>query len=284
MPDLDTILFLVIDGLVWGCIIALIALGLSLIFGIMNIINIAHGDLFMVGAVISVLVFDQFGSFWPALFVAPIVLGAVSLPVERWVLRPFEQKPLNTLIATLGLSFIIQQVVLMTWGGRPRRVPAPVDFTIDLFGVTFPGYRLVAGGVGLLLLGLLWLVMYRTTFGVRLRAAIDQPEVADAMGIDTSRLRMMTFGLGVALAAAGGVLAAPIRNVFFLMGFDVLLMSFIVVIVGGLGSLLGTLVAALTLSGTEGLLSAFLEPVEARIIILLLMAAIVVVRPKGLFA
>src|SRR5690606_36100896 len=198
--------------------------------------------------------------------------------------RPFEQNPLNTLIATLGLSFLIQQLVLMTWGGRPRRVLAPVEFTVDLSGVVFPGYRLVAGGLGLVLLGLLWLVVYKTSFGVKLRATIDQPEVADAMGIDTSRIRMLTFGLGVALAAAGGVLAAPIRNVFFLMGFDVMLMSFIVVIVGGLGNLLGTLVAALVLSGTEGFLSAFLAPVSARIVILILLAAVVVFRPRGLFS
>ncbi|MFO7294056.1 MAG: branched-chain amino acid ABC transporter permease [Actinomycetes bacterium] len=284
MPETSTIFFLLVDGLIWGCIVALIALGLSLIFGIMNIINMAHGDLFMLGAVISVLVFDRLGSIWPALLIAPLILGIVALPTERYVLRPFEQKPLNTLIATLGLSFIIQQLVLMTWGGRPRRVPAPVEFTVDLFGVVFPGYRLVAGGLGLVLLGLLWLVVYKTSFGVKLRATIDQPEVADAMGIDTSRIRMLTFGLGVALAAAGGVLAAPIRNVFFLMGFDVMLMSFIVVIVGGLGNLLGTLVAALVLSGTEGFLSAFLAPVSARIVILILMAAVVVFRPRGLFS
>ena len=284
MPETSTIFFLLVDGLIWGCIVALIALGLSLIFGIMNIINMAHGDLFMLGAVISVLVFDRLGSIWPALLIAPLILGIVALPTERYVLRPFEQKPLNTLIATLGLSFIIQQLVLMTWGGRPRRVLAPVEFTVDLFGVVFPGYRLVAGGLGLVLLGLLWLVVYKTSFGVKLRATIDQPEVADAMGIDTSRIRMLTFGLGVALAAAGGVLAAPIRNVFFLMGFDVMLMSFIVVIVGGLGNLLGTLVAALVLSGTEGFLSAFLAPVSARIVILILMAAFVVFRPRGLFS
>jgi branched-chain amino acid transport system permease protein len=283
VPDLSVLLFLVVDGLIWGSIVALIALGLSLIFGIMRIINMAHGDLFMLGAVLAVLVSDGLGSLWPALVIAPLVLGLAAMPMERWVLRPFEGKPLNTLIGTLGLSFIIQQVVLMTWGGTPTRVVAPITFTVQMFGVAYPGYRLVAGGIGLVLLALLWAIIYRTAFGVRLRATIDQPEVADAMGINTSRVRMATFGLGAGLAAAGGVLAAPIRNVFYLMGFDVLLFSFIVVIVGGLGSLIGTFVAALTLSGTEGLLSAFVQPVEARIVILLLMAALVLVRPRGLF-
>jgi branched-chain amino acid transport system permease protein len=283
MPDLSVLLFLVVDGLIWGSIVALIALGLSLIFGIMRIINMAHGDLFMLGAVLAVLVSDSLGSLWPALFIAPLILALVAMPMERWVLRPFEGKPLNTLIGTLGLSFIIQQVVLMTWGGTPRRLAAPVTFTVQMFEVAYPGYRLVAGGIGLVLLALLWAIVYRTPFGVRLRATIDQAEVADAMGINTSRVRMLTFGLGAGLAAAGGVLAAPIRNVFYLMGFDVLLFSFIVVIVGGLGSLIGTFVAALTLSGSEGLLSAFVQPVEARIVILLLMAVLVLVRPRGLF-
>jgi branched-chain amino acid transport system permease protein len=283
IPELSVLLFLLVDGLIWGFIVALIALGLSLIFGIMRIINMAHGDLFMLGAVLAVLVTDTLGSFWPALVIAPLVMAVAAMPVERVILRPFEGRPLNTLIATLGLSFIIQQVVLITWGGTPTRLAAPVGFTVQMFGVAFPGYRLVAAGMGLVLLGLLWAVVYRTAFGVRLRATIDQPEVADAMGINTSRVRMLTFGLGAGLAAAGGVLAAPIRNVFYLMGFDVLLFSFIVVIVGGLGSLIGTFVAALTLSGTEGLLSAFVQPVEARILILLLMAALVLVRPRGLF-
>lgn len=283
IPELSVLLFLVVDGLIWGLIVALIALGLSLIFGIMRIINMAHGDLFMLGAVMAVLITDGLGSLWPALIIAPLVMAVAAMPVERVILRPFEGRPLNTLIATLGLSFIIQQVVLMTWGGTPERLVAPVSFTVEMFGVAFPGYRLVAAGIGLVLLGLLWAVVYRTAFGVRLRATIDQPEVADAMGINTSRVRMLTFGLGAGLAAAGGVLAAPIRNVFYLMGFDVLLFSFIVVIVGGLGSLIGTFIAALTLSGTEGLLSAFVQPVEARILILLLMAALVLFRPRGLF-
>jgi branched-chain amino acid transport system permease protein len=283
VPELDVLLFLVVDGLIWGCIIALIALGLSLIFGIMRIINMAHGDLFMLGAVLAVIVSDRLESFWPAVIVAPAVVGLASMPVERWILRPFEGRPLATMVGTLGLSFIIQQSVLMTWGGTPRRIFPPVNFVVDIAGVAVPGYRLVAAGVGVLLLALLWGLVYATPFGLRLRATIDQPEIADAMGIDTSRIRVLTFALGAALAGAGGVLAAPIRHVFYLMGLDVLLFSFIVVIVGGLGSLGGTLIAALALSGMEGLLSGFFQPVFARILILLLMAGLVVIRPRGLF-
>ncbi len=284
MPDIvSNLLFLFADGIIWGIIIALIALGLSLIFGIMGIINMAHGDLYMIGAVLAVVLSDWLGIFLPALIIVPIIVGVLSMPLERWVLRPFEGKPLITMVGTIGLSFIIQQSVLMTFGGTPKIVHFPVHGVVDLFGVPYPRYRLFAAAVGLLLIGLLWLVLYRTGFGVFVRATMEEPDIADAIGINTSSIRIMTFGLGAGLAAAGGVLAAPIRQVFFLMGSDVILISFIVVIVGGLGSLQGALIVALIFSSVEALLSAALDPVQSKAVIMLLMALILVFRPHGLF-
>jgi branched-chain amino acid transport system permease protein len=283
VPDLlSNLLFLLVDGLVWGLIIALIALGLTLIFGIMGIINMAHGDLYMVGAVLAV-VLGTWANFWLALVLAPIILGIVALPVERWVLRPFEGKPLVTMVGTIGVSFIIQQVVLMTFGGTPKIVAYPIFGVVNLFGGPYPAYRIFAACAGLILIGALWLFIYRTNFGIYVRATMEVPDMADAIGINTSLIRVVTFGLGAGLAAAGGVLAAPIRQVFFLMGADVILLSFIVVIVGGLGSLKGALVAALAISAVEGLLSAALDPVQARATIMMLMALVLVFRPRGLF-
>lgn len=279
---LSTLLFLVADGLIWGSLIALIALGLTLIFGIMGIVNMAHGDFFMIGAVLAVAVTGRLGTFWPALLVAPAVVGLLALPLERWVLRPFEGKPLVTLVGTIGLSFIIQQLALMTFGGTPRRLEEPVSFVIAFAGVALPGYRAVAAGAGLVLVAALWLLVYRTDLGVFIRATMEHPEIADAIGIDTGRIRVLTFGLGAALAAAAGVLAAPITQVFYLMGNDVLLFSYIAVIVGGLGSLEGALAAALVLSGVEALLAAVLSPIEARAAILLVMAMVLLARPRGL--
>lgn len=279
---LSTLLFLVADGLIWGSLIALIALGLSLIYGIMGIINMAHGDFFMIGAVLAVALTGWLGAFWPALLVAPLVVGLLALPLERWVLRPFEGKPLVTLVGTIGLSFVIQQLALMIFGGTPRRLEEPLSFVVAFAGVAMPGYRIVAAAVGLVLIAVLWLLVYRTDLGVRIRATMEHPEIADAVGIDTSRVRVMTFGLGAALAAAAGVLAAPITQVFYLMGNDVLLFSFIVVIVGGLGSLEGALAAALALSGVEALLTAVLSPIEARAAILFVLAMVLLVRPRGL--
>lgn len=279
---LSTVLFLLADGLIWGSLIALIALGLSLIFGIMGIVNMAHGDFFMIGAVLAVALTGWLGAFWPALLVAPVVVGLLALPLERWVLRPFEGRPVVTLVGTIGLSFVIQQLALMIFGGTPRRLEEPVSFVVAFAGVSLPGYRVVAASVGLVLVAALWGLVYRTDFGVRVRATMEHPEIADAVGIDTSRVRVVTFGLGAALAAAAGVLAAPITHVFYLMGNDVLLFSYIVVIVGGLGSLEGALVAALVLSGVEALLTAVLSPIEARAAILLVMAMVLLVRPRGL--
>jgi branched-chain amino acid transport system permease protein len=279
---LYNLLFLFTDGIIWGIIIALISLGLSLIFGIMGIINMAHGDMYMIGAVLAVVVMGWFGTLLPALILVPTAVGLLAMPLERWVLRPFEGKPLINMVATIGVSFIIQQCVLMSFGGTPKIVPYPINGNVNLFGISYPWYRLFVAGVGTLLIGLLWLTMHRTNFGIYIRATMENPDMADSIGINTNIVRAGTFGLGVGLAAAAGVLAAPINQVFFLMGSDVSLLCFIVVIVGGLGSLEGTLIAALILSGVEGLLSAVLDPVQGKAAIMLLMALILVFRPRGL--
>lgn len=280
---LSTVAFLFIDGIIWGLMIALIALGLSLIFGIMGIINMAHGDIYMVGAALALVFSGITGSFWPTLIIVPLIVGIFAMPVERWILRPYEGKPLTTMVATIGVSFIIQQVTLIVFGGEPHMVREPINFTVQLFGVGYSGYKIIAAVISIACISLFWLALHRTNFGVYIRATMEQPEMSDAIGINTSLIRAVTFGIGVSMAAFGGVLAAPIHKVFYLMGADVILFSFIVVIVGGLGNLQGTLVAALLLSAIEGVLCAFFEPINARVIILLFMALVVVFRPRGLF-
>lgn len=275
--------FLVFNGLVNGLLIALIALGLALVFGIMRIINMAHGDLYMLGAV-GAVVFSGMGiSFWVALVVLPLLLGGLAMPFERFVLRPLEDSALATMVATIGLSFILQQLALITFGGQPRRLDEPVSFDVQILGTTFPGYRLVAAGIGVVLLAAVWVLVYRSRLGLSLRATIERPDIADAMGINTSRVRAASFGLGTALAAVGGVLAAPINNVSHLMGNQILLVAFIVVIVGGLGSLGGALIVALVMAAVEGGITAYITPVEAQISVLILMAIVVLIRPRGVF-
>lgn len=272
-----------LNGFVWGLIIALIALGLSLVFGLIEIINIAHGELFMLGAVLAWYVIRATGNFWLALVVVPPVVGALGIVIERGVLRPVEHKPIVTILATFGLSLILQQSVLATFGGAPQRIEEPVPGLIPLLGTFFPVYRVFVAGCSVLALAGLWLFLYKTRYGMWMRAVRQDREMALALGIPSQQVYMLTFGLGAALAALGGVLAAPITSLEFQMGLDVLPTAFIVVIIGGLGSLQGTLVAALLLGLLEGLANVFVTPTTARIFSLVFMAAVLLLRPQGIF-
>ncbi len=284
MPEwLTTVLFLLVNGLIWGLIIALIALGLSLIFGVMGIVNMAHGDIYMIGAVIALTLAPYLGNFWLGLLIAPLIVAVVALPVERWVLRPYEGHHSVTMIATTGISFILQQGILATYGGIPKQMVNPWPVTFNLFGVAYQGYRLLIAVLSILILMLLWFFLYKTSYGILIRASIQDRDMASAMGIDVSKVLMTTFVLGSILAAIGGVLAAPVTQVFYLMGNDVVLLAFMVVIIGGLGSLAGTLVAALGLSSLEGVMSSVLTPIQSKAAILIVMVIVLMIRPRGLF-
>ena len=284
MPEgVGFILFYLINGLIWGLIIALISLGLSLIFGVMGIVNMAHGDIYMIGAMLSFYFVSLFGNFWISLLIVPLIVALIAAPTERFILRPFEGHPSVTMIATVGISFILQQVALATFGGIPKKISSPWEVSFDFLGVSYPGYRLLVAAISTLIIIGVWLFLYRTSLGILIRASMQDKEMASAMGINVNKVLIGTFVLGSVLAAIGGVLAAPISQVFYLMGNDVILLCFIVVIVGGLGSLEGTLIAALILSSVEGAMAAFLTPTEARAMIFIIMVAVLMLRPQGLF-
>ncbi len=284
MPEwLNTVLFLFVNGLIWGLIIALIALGLSLVFGVMGIVNMAHGDIYMAGAVIALALSSFIGNFWLGLLIAPLIIAIIAVPVERLILRPYEGHHSVTMIATTGISFIIQQLVLAVYGGVPQKMMNPWPVSFNLFGVAYEGYRLLIAAISILVLVAVWLFLYRTPYGILVRASIQDRDMASAMGIDVNKVLIVTFVIGSVLAAIGGVLAAPVTQVFYLMGNDVVLLAFIVVIIGGLGSLGGTLIAALGLSSLEGIMSAVLTPIQSKAAILVVMVIILTVRPRGLF-
>ena len=284
MPEpVVTVLFLLINGLIWGLIIALIALGLSLIFGVMGIVNMAHGDLYMWGAVLSFYLFGFIGNFWVALLLVPFLIALIAAPVERFILRPYEGHHSVTMIATTGISFILQQGALATYGGIPKQLSDPFPVSFNLLGVAYPGYRLLIACISMAIIAGIWVFLYRTSYGILIRASIQDRGMAAAMGINTNRVLVATFVLGSILAAVGGVLAAPVTQVFYLMGNDVILLSFIVVIIGGLGSLGGTLVAALGLCSVEGMMSAILTPTQSKAAIFVIMIVILIIRPRGLF-
>lgn len=284
MPEIIyTLLFLIINGLIWGSIVALIALGLSLIFGVMGIVNMAHGDLYMLGAVFSFCIVSISWNFWLSLILVPFAIILISAPIERFILRQYEGRHSATMIATLGISFIIQQIVLAFFGGNPKKMLDPWPISLQLLGTNYPCYRLLIACLSVLILIGIWLLLYKTSYGIFIRASIQDSDMASAMGIDVNKVLTTTFVMGCVLAGVGGVLAAPINQVYYLMGNDVMVLSFIVVIVGGMGSLKGTLIAALTLCSLEGAMVSVLSPTQARVAIFIIMIGVVLRRPRGLF-
>ncbi|WP_332900275.1 MULTISPECIES: branched-chain amino acid ABC transporter permease [unclassified Haladaptatus] len=272
-----------INGLSWGITIALIALGLNLIFGLLEIVNMAHGSLYMLGAVTGWFVVDATGSFFLALLIAPIAVAVIGVVLERVVLRPIEDDISITLIATFGFLLIFQQLALLTFGPGTRTIEAPITATLQFAGLSYSAYRIVVAVVSVLLIALLYAFLFRTRMGMWMRGVRQDLETASALGVPTSQVYMLTFGLGAAFAALAGVLLAPIVSVNHLMGLDILAVAFIVVIVGGLGSLQGVLVASLLYAFLENFGAVFIAPVEARILTLVIMIVFVLLRPDGVF-
>lgn len=249
----------------------------------MRIVNVAHGEFYMLGAVGAWVVFQATGSFLLALVAAPAVAGAVAVAADRFVLRPLRYAPGATIVATIGLLYIIQQAVLSLYGPEARPVAAPVAFTVQFPWFGYSGYKLMVGGLAVLLLGATWLVVNRTTLGLYMRATQQDPQMAQAFGVPVDRVYAATYALGGVLAAFAGVLIVPVQQAHYLMGLDALLLSFMVVIIGGLGSLKGTMVAALLMGLIDGVVSVFFSPTLARIVASGLVALVLVFRRGGLF-
>ncbi len=277
------VLLQILNGFVWGWILALISLGLSLIFGLLQIINIAHGTLYMLGSVLAWTIIEWTGNFWVGLALAPIGVGILAMALERTVLRPIEKNPVMTIIATFALLLIFQQVVLLTFGGAGRMVPEPVQFRLSFGDFGYSGYRILVAAFAIIILFGTWAFLHKTRAGLWIRAVKQDKEMALALGIPVTAVYTLTFGLGAYLAALSGVLAAPIVGVDFRMGIDIIISAFIVVIIGGVGSLKGSVIAALLVGELVGIASIFLAPTPARVAALLVMAGILLFRPQGLF-
>lgn len=277
-----------LEGVVSAFVLALTALGLSLVFGVMRIVNVAHGEFFMLGAVLAwacaSLVETPLAGFVTAMLVAPLVVGAIALAADRLILRRLDYHPEGTIVATIGLLYILQQAVLTLYGPDARPVASPFYLTVTFPWFGYSGYKVVVGVISALLLGATWWLLTRTTLGLYMRAAQQDLEMAQALGVPARRVYAAVFALGAMLAAVAGVLVVPIEQAHYLMGLDPLLLSFIVVILGGLGSVKGTLVAAFVLGISDGVVSMFFSPTLAKIVATLLVAAVLIVRPAGLFA
>ena len=280
----DVVLALAVNGLVWGLIIALIALGLSIIFGLLDIINVAHGDFFMLGTVGGLVLAVATGSFWIALVLVPIVGFLFGLVLERLIIRPTIRQASLTIVTTFGLSMMIQEAVRAIYGAQPRRLQAPIEGTISLFGIDYELYRVFAAVFAAACLAAFFVFLKRTKLGTWIRAVRHDPETATALGVPVTRVCAFTFALGTSIAMLGGAIAAPITTVEFRTGVDVLPFCFMAVVIGGLGNLHGTVVAAIMLAVLEGIVTSVTNPTVARILSLGIMSAVLLFRPHGLFA
>ena len=277
------LLLALLEGTVGALTLALTALGLSLVFGVLRIVNVAHGEFFMLGAVVTWYVSTTTGSYLLALAAAPLVAGTIAVLADRLVLRRIGYDPESTIVATIGLLYILQQLVLTAYGPYARPVIAPIYFRVSTPWFGYSGYKLVVAAVAALLLGAAWLALGRTRLGLYMRATQQDREIAQAFAVPVNRVYTVAFGVGAGLAAVAGALVVPIQQAHYLMGLDALLLSFVVVILGGLGSLRGTLVAALLVGLSDGVISVLFSPTLAKIVATLLVAFVLAVRGRGLF-
>ena len=285
MPEFSTLLAQVFTGLVLGMIYVLLAIGLSLIFGLMTVVNFAHGALFMLGAYFGVFLLTYTKSFWVALIVAPLMVGALGLLMERFLIRRlYGRSPDDPLLLTFGLSLILIEGVKVFWGkiGLTLDPPRALAGAVDLGFMAFPAYRLFLIAVTVAVLIGLYFFLGRTNIGLIIRAGSRDPLMVRALGIDLGRIWLVVFGIGTALAGLAGILAGPMRGAYAEMGVTMVIESFVVIVVGGMGSLLGAVVAGLLIGQVVGLTTLFL-PKAAEIMVFVVMAVVLLVRPSGLF-
>lgn len=282
------LLLALMEGLVTAAVLALAASGLSLVFGVMRVVNVAHGSFYMLGAVLAWAVATVVPgppalAFLAALVVAPLLVASLAAVADGLILKRLNYDPEATIVATIGLLYMIQQAVLALYGPNANPVTAPFELRLQLPWFGYSGYKLFVILSAAMVLLALWAFMTRTKAGLIMRATQVDRTTARTFGINVDRVYMGTFALGAALAALAGVLIVPIAQAHYLMGGDPLLLSFIVVIIGGLGSLRGTVVAALIIGLSDGVISMFFSPTLAKIIATLLVALVLVFRPQGLF-
>jgi len=273
-------------GLINGAFYAMLSLGLAIIFGLLNIINFTHGAQYMLGAFCAWFLLNWLGiGYWPSLIIAPIVVGITGILIERFLLRRIARLDhLYGLLLTFGLGLVIEGVFRQQYGssGQPYTIPPELQGARNLGFMFLPNYRAWVILFSLAICLATWFVIERTRLGAYLRAATENPVLVQAFGIDVPRMVTLTYGGGVALAALAGVLAAPIYQVSPLMGSNIIIVVFAVVVIGGMGSILGAIVSGFALGLIEGLTKVF-YPEASSTVIFVIMALVLLVRPAGLF-
>jgi branched-chain amino acid transport system permease protein len=274
------------NGLVGGAFYALLALGLAVIFGMLGVVNFAHGAFYMLGAFGAYVLLTDWGvSFWVALGVVPVGLGLVGVVVERLLIRRLAGlDPLYNFLLTFGLALVLQDLMKREYGAQSQPYPRPsaLSGTVDLGLFSYPAYQVFVLGVAIVTCLAVWYVLSRTRAGMVVRAATERPELTRALGIDVGRWVTPVFGVGIALAGLAGVLAAPMRAVNPLMGSDLIIAVFAVVVIGGLGSIFGSVAAGFAVGLFTALANLYV-PALSQTLVFILMVAVLLWRPAGLF-
>ena len=274
----------VLNSLSLAMLLFLLSAGLSIIFGLMRIINLAHGSFYLLGGYVALSVIAATENFWLGLIAAPIAVGLFSAVIHRGVLRRIENNELAQVLVTFGLLLMISDLSIWIWGGLPRTLPRPdiFDGAFRVGAMVFPVYRVALTGAGLLSVILIWLVLERTRIGAIVRAGVDDQEMVRGIGIDIGRVFTLVFASGAAMAAVAGVLGGGLLGVYPGADFDVVLLAFAVVVIGGLGSLKGAFVGSLFIGFIDTFGKA-LVPQYALFTIFVPMAIMLAIRPTGLF-
>src|SRR5580698_9187465 len=280
----DLIVIQTVNGIVAGMILALVASGLTLIFGILDVVNFAHGELFMLGAYVGVLIVAATGNFWLGLVGAALIVAVIGAALQIVTLRPLiGRDPLNTILATFGISLVLQNYALWQFGPTARRIPEPFSAHFTLFYLQYPWYRIMIAALSGVIIGGFWLFLKYGKFGIWIRATAQDRVMAQAMGIPVPWVYTGVFAIGAAMAAASGVLFAPTTGVDHSMGLDWVLRAFIVVVVGGMGNLAGSIAAAIFISLLEAYAAIWLDPSQAVIVSFVVLILTLLFRPTGLF-
>jgi len=276
----------VINGLSIGVAVVLMALGLTIIFGLLDVINMAHGEFYAIGAYVGLALLGAGLPFWWALGLTPILMAALGYVTERGLVqRVFHHKDRHTLtlLLTFGVGVVLEDLLKIIFGANPLRMEAPISGATEVMGLFFPNYRLFLMLAGGLVIAGVWVVVFRTPLGAVVRAAAYDRHMTASLGVPVQRVYAGTFAFGVALAGLSGVLLAPVYSVFPTMGRDFVFMAFSVVIIGGMGSIKGAVIAGLVLTQIQSISSLYISPVWSDPLLFSIMVLVLMWRPQGLF-
>lgn len=275
-----------LNGVTIGLIFALVALGLTIVLGLMGVLNFAHGSFYMLGGYVTYSVFASIGNFWLGLVAAILVCAVVGFLLFQTIVRPLTRRsPLEALLALVGVSMIFQQAARTIWGPDPKLLPIPFGKVhIDMIGLDFfyPVYFLVAMGLSIVVLAGMSLLFRKTDIGIRCLAAIQDREIASCMGVNVDRVSSLMFTIGMAVAGLAGGLVGPMFSVYPNMGIELIGMMFVIAIVGGMGSISGTVIAATIIAMTKSILSIYISGNVADILAFTVLLVILLIRPRGI--